>query len=77
MFHDSVLHSLRGRPRRKEFGDPFFGNPELFHLVGFFLLHNGEDKAGGQFFLFRSAPQINGLGMGGSAFHGLPFPGTA
>lgn len=40
-------------------------------MVWLFLLHDREDQGGGLFTLFRVAPKLNDLGMGGSIFLGL------
>ena len=59
---DGVLDLLCGRPRRKKLVDAVSGHFELFHLIGLFLLHDGQDHVGVQLALFRKVPDFDGLG---------------
>ncbi len=43
--YDGVLDLLCGRPRREKLVDAVSGHFELFHLIGLFLLHDGQDHA--------------------------------
>ena len=52
--YDGVLDLLRGRPRGEKLVDTAPGHLELLHLVGLFLLHNGEDHVGIQLEVFLS-----------------------
>ena len=46
--NDGILDLLRGRPRGEKLVDTAPGHLELLHLVGLFLLHDGEDHVGVQ-----------------------------
>ena len=71
--NNGVLDLLRGRPRWEKLGDSIFGYFELLHLVGLFLLHNGNECVFGQPFPsslgFGHLAHFDGLGVGRGAVH--------
>ena len=57
---NGVLDLLRGRPRWEKLGDSIFWYFELLHLVGLFLLHNGNECVFGQPFPLQSWLRTSG-----------------
>ena len=65
MLLQSYLHFLRRRPRCKILADTISGDFELFFLVAFFFLHDGEDNIYIQPAILGELTHLDSLGMGG------------